>query len=178
MKPKMVVYVLCMLLVIILQTTLLNYIEIFGVKANLIIVFTICTALLRGGTAGAASGFFTGLFQDILTGKVLGVYALLGMYLGFLSGLINKRLYKDNLIVIFFFTFISSAVYEFAVYGFGIMAPILLGIDTGNIGIAHALVRVILPESAYNSILAVFIYLLLTKLLKVPEPMERPQRKY
>jgi rod shape-determining protein MreD len=178
MRLRMVVYLLCTLLVIILQTTLLNYIEIFGIKANLILVFTICTALLRGGTAGAAAGFFTGLFQDILTGKALGVYALLGMYLGLLAGSINKRLYKENLIVIFFFTFSASVVYEFAIFGFGVLGPALLGTSSDSTGIIYALGRVILPEAAYNSVLAVFIYLFLTKLLKVPEPTDRPQRKY
>jgi len=45
---------------------------------------------------GAVTGFLCGLTQDMLSGRVIGFYALLGLYLGLGIALINKRLYKEN----------------------------------------------------------------------------------
>jgi len=75
-------------------------------------------ALLGSNIEGAVTGFLCGLTQDMLSGRVIGFYALLGLYLGLGIALINKRLYKENVLVAIFTTFVSSIIYEFAVYFF------------------------------------------------------------
>lgn len=164
MKIRILVYTFVILLIATLQCTLLEYVRVFGVKPNLILIFTISVALLRGNVEGAAVGFFAGLSQDMLTGKVLGVYALLGLYLGLLIGSVNKRLYRENILVIIFFSFVSTAAYEFVIYAAGVLLPALLSGAPESAYISHALRGIILYEAIYNSVVAIFVYLLVIRL--------------
>jgi len=171
MKYKVIIYVICILAFLVLQSTFAMSIELFGVRPNLLIVFIISVALLRGRVEGAYVGFFTGLGQDIFTGKILGFYALLGLYLGLLIGSINKRLYRENFLVIIFFTFISSILYETIVFIFGVY---LFTKDS----YFKALGEVILPEAAYNVIASIFIYILVIKLNDKINETDKRIRKY
>jgi len=154
-----------------LQSTLLGYIRIYNVIPNLLIVLTILAALLGENFEGAAVGFFSGLILDIMFGKFLGFYALLGMYLGIAVGLVNRRLYRDNMLVIVFFTFIFSIAYEMAVY-------ILNTIMSGQIDIIYTLMRIILPEAAYNCVAAILLYPLFSRINRRMEDNRSSLRKY
>jgi rod shape-determining protein MreD len=156
MKLKLLFYSFFIILFLVLQTTLLEYAAIYGIKPNLIIVFVIVAALLRGNVEGGAVGFFSGLLLDMLFGGVLGFYALLGLYLGIAAGSINRRLFRENLLVVLFFTFVYSVVYESVVY-------ILNTIMSGDMKLLYPLTGVILPEAVYNCAAAVLIYALLIR---------------
>ena len=41
---------------------------------------------------------------------------LLGLYVGILTGSINRRLYRENIIIVVSFTFIITIIYELLVY--------------------------------------------------------------
>lgn len=169
MKIKIPAYTVCIIGIILLQSTVLDYIRIYNVKPNLIIVFTVSVAFLNGSIEGAIVGFFAGLAQDIVTGKLIGFYALLGLYLGLAVGSINKRLYRDNMLVVIFFTFISTIVYESAVYFLWSFRSII----SGQINLLYPLKEVILPEVVYNSAISVFVYILVMKLSRAFEETDR-----
>jgi rod shape-determining protein MreD len=171
MKKRILFYLFFIFLFLLLQTTLLQYAEIYGVKPNIIIVFVIVTALLRGAVEGGAVGFFAGLALDMMFGGVLGFHALLGFYLGIAAGSSNKRLFRENMLVVVFFTFIFSVAYESAVF-------IINNIMSGDIKLLYALTSVILPEAAYNSALVVFILPLLIKADRWFKGPARQARKY
>jgi rod shape-determining protein MreD len=156
MKKKALFYFFFIFLFLLLQTTLLKYAAIRGVKPNVIIVFIIVTALLRGGAEGGTVGFFAGLALDMMFGGVLGFHALLGFYLGIAAGSVNKNLFRENMLVVIFFTFMFSVAYESVVF-------IINNIMSGNIRFLYALTSVILPEAVYNSALVVLILPLLIK---------------
>jgi rod shape-determining protein MreD len=156
MKLKLLFYSFFIILFLVLQTTLLDYASIYGIKPNLIIVFVIVTALVRGNVEGGAVGFLSGLVMDMLFGTVLGFYALLGLYLGIAAGSVNRRLFRENLLVVLFFTFVYSVAYELIVY-------ILNTIMSGNIELLYPLTGIILPEASYNCVAAVLIYALINR---------------
>ncbi len=155
-RTKALIYTIGIFIIILIQTTILDYIKINDIKPNLILVYTVCSSILEGSMGGALIGLFTGLVQDIVAGKVLGFYAILGMYLGAISGLVNKRLYKDNYIVAFFFTLTLTVVYESGIY-------LLIGFRSLGPGVLFAIRRIVLPEAFYNSIFSILIYYLVTK---------------
>lgn len=174
MKLKAIVYTVLIFLIILLQSTVLNYLKIFDVKPNLVLIFIVSVALLQGNTEGAVIGFFTGLSQDIISGKVIGFYSLLGLYLGFTVGSLNKRLYRDNILVVVIFTFISSIAYESLVYFFYFFGQII----KGQADLLYTIKEIILPEALYNSIVSVFVYLVVMKLSEKFEVSEKSSRKY
>lgn len=151
MKRKVLFYTFFILVFLLLQTTLLQYIAIVGIVPNILIVFVIITGLLRGNTEGGTVGFFAGLATDMLFGGVLGFYALLGLYLGIAAGSVSRRLFRENLLVAVFFTFVYSCLYESLIY-------VINNIMTGNMQYLYVLSGVILPESIYNSAVALLMF--------------------
>lgn len=178
MRVRVLIYAFCVFFIILLQSTILNYLKIYNVKPNLLLIFIVSVALLRGNIEGAAVGFLTGLFQDMLSGKVLGFYALLGLYLGLIIGSINKRLYRENFLVITFFTFISTIVYEFAAFFLCTILPLILSAKNGQIYLLYPVRDIILPEAVYNSAVSVLVYMLVIKLNHKFEDISKASRRY
>lgn len=171
MRLKVLFYAIFLFLLLLLQSTLLGYVSIYNVKPNLLIIFVISVALLRGDKEGAIVGFITGMFIDMASGKILGFYALLGLYLGLAVGTLNKRLYRDNFLVILFFTFVSTILYESTVH-------ILSTFMTGNIDIVRTLPTKILPEAIYNSMVSFFIFAIVKRMNNRIEDTNKSTRKY
>jgi len=174
MRFKVVIYTVCIFFIIVLQTTVLEYIRILNVKPNLPVVFIVVVAFLQGNVEGAVVGFFAGLTQDIVSGKLIGFYALLGLYLGLVVGSVNKRLYRDNLLIVVFFTFASTILYEAIVYFIISFNSII----NGNTHFLYAIKGVILPEAIYNSVMSVFIYLIVRRFSFKFEKLDKASRKY
>jgi rod shape-determining protein MreD len=171
MKRKIFFYFFFIIFFLVLQTTLLQYVSIYGVIPNLLIVFTIVTAILRNSTEGAVVGFFTGLCIDMQFGSVIGFHALLGLYLGLAAGTISKRVYRENLMIVVFLTFVYSIAYEAAVY-------LINNIMNADIRIIFAFTNVILPEAIYNSAVSVLLFPLVLKAGRRFDATGATARKY
>ncbi|MDP4093343.1 MAG: rod shape-determining protein MreD [Bacillota bacterium] len=179
MKARNIVFAVSIFIIVVLQTTVLHYIKIFGITPNIMVVVVIGIALLFGNTQGAIAGFILGFCQDITFGKMLGFYALAGLYLGLVVGIVNKRLYRENILVIIFFTFISTIVYELSVYlvhewGMHLFSPE----NSNNLDILYAVRNITLPEAIYNSIISVPIYALMIRINDRFENANKSIRKY
>lgn len=170
MRFKIIAYTICILTLNLLQTTVLEHIEIYHVKPNLPLVFIVSIALLTGHVEGAVVGFFMGLTWDMLSGGLLGFHALLGIYLGLVVGLLNRRLYRENLMVVVFFSFVSTLVYEFIVF--------FLYMLGGGMNIVYAIKDVIFPEALYNCVAAIPIFIVCVRLSYKFEEVSRSLRKY
>jgi rod shape-determining protein MreD len=171
MRLKILIYAIFLFLLLLLQSTLLGYVNIYNVKPNLLIIFVVCVALLRGNTEGAVVGFFAGLILDMSFGKLIGLYALLGMFLGLIVGSVNKRLYRENFLVVIFFTFVSTVIYESIVY-------ILNTFMSGNIDMIWTLTMKILPEAIYNSLVSILIFAIVRKMSHRFDKTSKNIRKY
>lgn len=152
MRTRILWYAIFIFVITLLQSTLLGYAAVCGVIPNLLLVFVVIMAFFRGSIEGACIGFFCGLAQDLATGKILGFYTLIGLYTCFIVGSLNKRLYRENLLVVVFFTLAASVAYETAVYFFA-------GFLHGQTYVLYPLKNVILPEGLYNSGAAVLLYI-------------------
>ena len=53
--------------------------------------------LMRGRKVGLWTGFFSGILIDLFYGSVFGFYALIYMYVGFISGYAFRSFYDDDL---------------------------------------------------------------------------------
>lgn len=171
MIRKILFYLFFILFFLVLQTTLLQFVSIYGVIPNLLIVFTIVTAILRNSAEGSAVGFFAGLCIDMQFGSILGFHALLGFYLGLAAGTISKRVYRENLMIVAFFTFVYSIAYEAAVY-------LISNILNADIRIIFAFTNVILPEALYNCVVSILLFPLVYKAGKIFDAPGTAARKY
>ena len=161
MKIRIILYSIIVVIIVLVQSTVLNYLNIHAVKPNLVLVFTILIALIKGINYGATLGLVCGLMQDIISGRIMGIYAVIGLYTGVVVGLINKRLYKWNLAVSTAIVFLFTGLYELV-----ICILLVYNLDEGISKIFYSIWDVIVPEAFYNSIVSSLIYFPIIKLEK------------
>ena len=95
MKSKIALFFM-ILISFLLQCTLLHVISIGSITPNLILILCISMGLMRGRKSGLWTGFFCGFLVDMFYGSVFGFYALIYMYIGFLSGYAHRICYDDD----------------------------------------------------------------------------------
>ena len=96
MKSKIALFFM-ILISFLLQCTLLHVISIGSITPNLILILCISMGLMRGRKSGLWTGFFCGFLVDMFYGSVFGFYALIYMYIGFLSGYAHRICYDDDI---------------------------------------------------------------------------------
>ena len=166
MKKKIITYALFILIITLIQTNIIESISILGVKPNLFIVFIIVVGLTNGSGTGAFVGFATGLVMDSFSPTPVGIYALLGMYLGVISGISNRSFFRDNYILTMVFAFIYSLAFESVVYILVMSGQYWQeGIGSVFVNLLYSLKNFILIEALYNMPFALVLHILSFKFL-------------
>ena len=121
-----------------LQSTVFHSLSMGGIIPNLMIILTASYGFMRGRKSGILIGFFAGLLMDIFFSDVLGFYALLYMYIGYLNGVFKKLFYPEDIklpialivgsdflynILIYLLTFLLKGRFQFIYYFFNIIIP-------------------------------------------------------
>ncbi|MBR2259131.1 MAG: rod shape-determining protein MreD [Blautia sp.] len=150
MKSKIIQ--LCqILLCFLLQCTVLSGISIGHIKPNLMLVLCVSMGLLRGRKCGLWTGFFSGLLTDLFFGSVFGFYALVYMYVGYLSGYAHMIYYDNDIKVPTVMTAIADLGYNAAVYALQFLLR-------GRLGLDRYLLRIMLPEMFYTTFFTLITY--------------------
>ena len=79
-----------------LQTSFFTLISFDGFSVNLMLLFTVSVAFLRGQEKGACFGFMAGLLQDATTGSYFGTAMFSYMTIGFIFGKFSVNLFRDQ----------------------------------------------------------------------------------
>ena len=128
--------------------------------SNLTLIYIIVLSCFCGKVEGAAVGFIFGLMLDLITGKIWGLYAILGMIIGFSVSNFCERLYgQKNIVFTLVLVLIGTWLMEFLYY-------LICFFSVDNISLKYALLRVILPEGVYNAVVAVPFYWIIRKIAK------------
>ncbi len=136
---------------ILLQSTALNFIAINGIKPDLVLVLIILNGFLRGTREGAFLGFVGGVMQDLVSGGYFGMYALTNITAGYLGGLGEGRLYRDN-------RFIAAGLTWFCTWGAQLVFYLLLAVAEVQVPVLTALIGIIIPVSFYNALVVLLFY--------------------
>ena len=165
MKSKLVLFftiIVCFLL----QSTVLHSVSIGSITPNLLLILCSSMGLMRGRKSGMWTGFFCGLLTDLFFGSILGFYALLYMYIGYINGCFRKMFYPEDLklpmlliagsdlgcnLLIYFFLFLFRNRYHFQYYLWNIM----------------------LPELVYTMLITIFLYVIILKVNQRLETLEK-----
>lgn len=170
-KPiKCTLAVLYVFFALILQTTVLDSIRIFGIIPNIMLISVICYSLSAADYRGIIFGVASGLLLDITGGRMIGINTLLCMYVAFSCVWMCDKLYNNNEIIAGVFTFVISIIYGAAMY-------IINFLLWGETNVLYALFRVILPETLYNTILSLFIYPLMYCIANGPRKKRKRRKK-
>lgn len=132
----------------ILQITVFDYLEVFNVKPNIILILIVCYALSKGSLTGAIIGLITGIFADLVSGKIFGLFTICNFYTGIIGGLLYKRFFRDNIIVIITTAFVFTVFYDFLFY----FMKYFIWTESG---FGFAMKEIILREAIYNAIIVI-----------------------
>ena len=150
--------------VVLLQTTVLDFVAVLGVKPDLQLILVVFLALRRGSMSGQIAGFVGGLLEDVVTLSPLGFNAIVKALAGFCAGL------PFGLIR-------ASAVVVPVLLMAG--ASLIKGLASGVLSLAfqipldaHLLEERFWIETAYNVVLAPLLFALLgrIRLLRITNP--------
>ena len=146
---------LCVLgfLLVIVEMSITNYIEIFNVSFNLITIYITIISLYLDEIDASIIGALIGFVKDISIGGVFGVNALSLFAIGYGISFLKNKIYKESNITIFALVFIITSIPIYNTYG-----------------ILNLLIKGVLNIPLLNSTLSVLIYnLFKTSILKLKE---------
>jgi rod shape-determining protein MreD len=138
----------------VLQATVFGSFAVLGVKPDTTVILIVCYGIMRGDAEGAVFGFFAGLAQDLFGGYFIGLFALLGMLIGYLSGKPFKDFFRDNYSLPFVPVVIATLCHQFLFYFTSFLFR-------GKTEFWYYAGTIILPKTIYTALLTVPLYALL-----------------
>ena len=138
----------------VLQSSVLGAVAFLGATPNTAIIFIVSYGILRGDVEGAIFGLFAGLVQDVFAAPFIGLYALLGLLIGYAAGKPFKDFFREN----YFLPLVPVVI---AVLAHQLLFYFTSFLFRGNFEFWFYLRTIILPTTVYTAILAVPLYSLL-----------------
>lgn len=136
---------------IVVQVTVVPFFAIGWVKPDLPLVVVVCAALLGGPRRGALMGGGAGLLADLLSAHTLGVTILAKMVTGYVIGLAERQVFKENAFLPIFALLIATVLH--GLLFFGVLSLLGQGVDWRQ----TAVYSVALP-AVYNAFVAVLLH--------------------
>ena len=160
---RRIVMAILIVLTAICQFTLFQVFAIASIKPDLLLMLTVCFALMRGRRSGIWTGFFCGLAADLLYPGHPGFYALIYMWMGYLAGGAYRIFYDDDIktpLMLVGGCSLLTGLYEY----------VFTYLPRGRIHILFYLRRIIIPQTIYTLLMTLLFYGLLYKLnRKMPQ---------
>ncbi len=145
------IFIAMIVLAQVMQGVVAPHLAVARLKPDLVLLTTLAYGLLYGPAAGGRFGLVSGLLQDLLLGRYLGVFALTRMTAGYLAGVAERRLYRESLLILIA---TGAATSIFA----DLLFMLLMGATGYPLDPLADMGRVILPAALYNGLMAPLIY--------------------
>ncbi len=151
--------IILIFLTVLLQTTLLDFFVIKGIKPEFTIILIVYYALFQGTKSSIVVGGILGLLQDILSGGLLGLNLITKSLTGYIFGLISNKMVVLNPFNQSFIAFTATLVD-------GILAFFIIKVAPISAPGAKIFFNMLLPQAGYNSLICIMLIPLLSKLSK------------
>jgi rod shape-determining protein MreD len=119
------------------------------------LVVIVAWALLRGTRSAVIWALIAGLWLDLLSSRPFGGYTLGLVVAAYLAGLGAKIVYRPTILLALAMAAVVTIVLD------GIQMA-LLWLSGGTFSLPDTLLRLVLPEIAYNSVVMLVVYPLLS----------------
>jgi rod shape-determining protein MreD len=151
MLLRRIVVAIMIIIGYLLQTTLFKSITLAGIVPNILLIITSAFGFMRGKNEGMCIGFLSGLLIDIFFGKIIGFYALVYMFIGFVNGFFRRIFYPEDIKLPMILIGLSDLLYCFLCY-------IFLFLLRGKLHLSYYFVHIMLPEVVYTVLVTLVIY--------------------
>lgn len=139
---------------LVLQSSLLPFLEVKGIKPDLLLVMLVGMGFTGGNPLGILVGLATGLLVDVLYGQTLGLHALQYMLIGFGAGLFYNKVTYAKLLYPMMLTIGACLIKNILLYFY-------LFFTQTDAGAGAFLSQVVFPEMGYSLVLAYPVYFLM-----------------
>lgn len=167
---RKVLTVILILICFVLQSTVFRSLSFAGIVPNLLIILTSAFGFMRGDNEGILIGFFCGLLSDIFFGNILGFYAMIYMYIGYLNGKFNRIFYPEDIKLPIALIVVSDLSYAMLCY-------ILMFLLNGKFHFLFYIKNVILPEVVYTIVVTCILYPIILFINNKLEQQEHRRRR-
>ena len=155
---KRVVGVIVIIICFLLQSTLFQFIAFAGIVPNLMIIITSIFGFMEGRTDGMLVGFTCGLLIDVFYGSILGMNALIFLFIGYANGVANRGFYPDDIKFPIIFIAASDTVCLILTYLTGFLLR-------ARFNIGYYIIHLMLPELIYTIAVSIVIYIPIRNIL-------------
>lgn len=150
----------------VLQCTVFQALSLANVVPNLLIVLTSSYGFMRGKKAGLLTGFFCGILIDLFYGDMIGFYALIYMYIGYMNGFFHSIFYDVDVKLPMILITGSDLVYGLVIYFF-------LFLLRNRLDFPYYFLHVIMPEVIYTVVVTIVLYRLILNINRKLDWMEK-----
>lgn len=134
----------------ILQTALFTHIQFMGARPDLVLTVVLGAGISAGSIEGMTVGFLGGLLVDLFRGTFIGLSVPGKVLVGFLAGILPRKVYTDYLWVpvatAFLATIIDQGVFLLLGSSFGLQQPFWTGLR-----------KFVYPSAFYTALLSPLI---------------------
>ena len=148
---KIIVSISLIIIAYLLQTTLIPSIALANVCPNLLLVVVAYIGYINGRTYGLFMGLIVGLLYDFQFASIIGLYGLLYMLIGYISGICHKIYFREDYTLPIVLVAINSILYGFSIY----ISEFLL---RSRLNFNFYFMNVILPETIYTILMSIIVY--------------------
>ena len=149
------------------QVSLLPAIEVAGVWPDLTLVIVVAWTLLRGVRSALIWALVAGVWLDLIFGGPFGMYTLGLVAATLVAGLGGKTIFRSHLLLAIGMVAAATVVQN-------LIQLLLLWLTGATFVLQDALLRLTLPEVAYNMIAMVIVYPLLAWVNRATERERLP----
>ena len=148
-------WILLFLLVLVIQTTLVPQIAIFGIFPDLPLILLFVFSIQYGGTRGIWTGFSLGLLIDVFSAGLLGANALAKTIIGGAAGFFDRRNMSIDPVLQLIMLLIAVVIHDVIIYLSNILA------DSANLLVDLPMFLLVsaLPRAVYTTIVAVLVFM-------------------
>lgn len=165
MKRKIVT--ICIILIcFLLECTVFQAFSLASVTPNLLIIVTASFGFMRGNKEGMFVGFLSGLIMDIMFGDLIGFYALIYAFVGYVNGFFQRIFYDDDIKLPLILIAASDFVY-------GHLICILMFVMRSRFQYLYYLKSIIIPELIYTILVTLILYQIILKINRKLEAEEK-----
>lgn len=135
----------------ILQTSVFDLFQLADTVPNIMLIYVVSVAVMRGQKESMITGFFCGLLLDIFYSSHLGIFAFVFMFMGFVNGLFHRIYYAEDTFLPLVLISVNDIVYGFVMYlGYGLLK--------NHMNLMLYIRKIILPEIVYTIAVALLLY--------------------
>lgn len=156
---KTLIYIVIMVFLFIIQTTVISIFQITKINPDLPLIFSMCLVLIENESIGSGMGLLNGILEDIFYGRLLGFNAMVKFLTNYILGYCSRSIYRGPAIITMGLVFFATIIYY-------LLMAILSFLTGAIIKSWSFFVPITLRSAVFNMILSPFIYRWTLKLVR------------